>query len=184
MITLFKVLLSIPIGVGLVYPFWQSDVTGGILAELRFFGTVGTFFFIAIFLLLVYCYIQDLIKTLERVSPASRKAKPNSVWFMFLLPYNFIEDFVIVSNVTKSLEAEATVNPALASFKSYGMVSGLGWCIAQIVSLIPNELGSLAGLAAIGFWIWHWVFIRRVNKVLATHREQNASKGIEVCEHK
>lgn len=50
--------------------------------------------------------------------------------------------------------------------KSFGMVSGQGWCIAQIVSLIPNQIGSAAGLIALVFWMWHWVFIRRVNGVL------------------
>ena len=127
---------------------------------------------VLLFLLLVFFYILDLIKTLKLVSPAARKAQPKSVWLMFLLPYNFIEDFFIVANVAKSLEAEAAVNPALASFKSFGMVSGLGWCVAQIISLIPHPLGSLAGLMAMGLWGWHWAFIRRVNKVLIVSNSQ------------
>ena len=166
-LTLLKVILSIPIGIGLAYPFLRPDVPGGILGELNIFGPVGSLVAIAVFLLLVLFYVLDLIKTLKLVSPASRKARPNSVWFMFLLPYNFIEDFFIVSNVAKSLKAEAARNPALATFKSFGMISGLGWCTAQVVSLIPNQIGSAAGLIAIGFWIWHWVFIRRANGVLS-----------------
>lgn len=163
---LLKVILSIPVGIGLAYPFLRPDVPGGILAELKIFGPVGSVVAIAAFLLLVFFYALDLIRSLKLVSQASRKAKPNSVWFMFLLPYNFIEDFFIVSNVAKSLKAEAAVNPALATFKSFGMISGLGWCAAQVISLIPNQIGSGAGLVAIGFWIWHWVFIRRVNSAL------------------
>lgn len=165
-LTLLKLVLSIPIGIGLAYPFVRPDIAGGILGELRIFGPVGSLVAIAAFLLLVLLYALDLIKSLHLVSPASRKAVPNSVWFMFALPYNFIEDFFIVSNVAKSLKAEAAVNPALASFKSFGMISGLGWCAAQVISLIPNRVGSVAGLVAIGFWIWHWVFIRRVNSAL------------------
>jgi hypothetical protein len=163
---LLKILLSIPIGIGLVYPFFGSDVSGGILGELKVFGPVGTVLVILVFLLLVFFYARDLVRTLRLVSPAARKARPGSVWLMFLLPYNFIEDFVIVANVARSLEAEAAVNPALAGFRSFGMISGIGWCAAQIVSLIPHPIGSAAGLLAIVFWVWHWVFIRRANSVL------------------
>lgn len=166
MFTLFKIILSIPIGIGLAYPFLYPDTSAGILGELQIFGLVGSGIAIFVFLLLVYFYALDLIKSLKLISPASRKAKPNRVWFMFLLPYNFIEDFFIVFNVAKSLQAEAVVNPALAGFKSFGMMSGLGWCAAQVVSLLPNQIGAASGLLAIGFWIWHWLFIRRVNAVL------------------
>ncbi len=163
---LLKILLSVPIGIGLVYPFFMPDVSGGILGELKIFGPVGAVLAILVFLLLVFFYARDLVRTLRLVSPAARRARPGSVWFMFLLPYNFIEDFFIVANVARSLEAEAAVNPALAGFRSFGMVSGIGWCAAQIVSLVPHPVGSVAGLVAIVFWIWHWVFIRRANSLL------------------
>ena len=166
LITLLKIILSIPIGVGLAYPFLRPDTSGGILGELKIFGPTGSMVAMATFLLLVLFYALDLIKTLKLVSSSSRKTKPNRVWFMFLLPYNFIEDFFIVCNVANSLKAESMVNPALAKFKSFGVISGIGWCSAQVVSLIPNQIGSVSGLAAIAFWIWHWVFIRRANRAL------------------
>ncbi|MES2933079.1 MAG: hypothetical protein V4805_06280 [Pseudomonadota bacterium] len=166
MLTLLKIILSIPIGVGLAYPFLHPDISGGILGELKIFGPVGSVVALAVFLLLILLYALDLIRSLKLVSTASRKAKPSSVWLMFLLPYNFIEDFFIVCNVAKSLKAEAAVNPVLANFKSFGMISGVGWCSAQVVSLLPNQIGSVASLVAIVFWIWHWVFIRRANSIL------------------
>lgn len=165
-LTLLKALLSIPIGIGLAYPFLNPDAPGGILGELKIFGPTGSVAAVAVFLLLVFFYALDLIKSLKLVSPASRRARPNSVWLMFFLPYNFIEDFFIVANVANSLKAEAASNPALSTFKSFGMISGLGWCAAQVVSLVPNQIGSAAGLIAIVFWIWHWVFIRRANRAL------------------
>ncbi len=164
--TLLKIILSIPVGIGLIYPFLQPDASGGILAELQIFGPVGSLLAIIIFLLLVFFYARDLVNTLQLVAPASRTASPNSVWWMFVLPYNFIEDFFIIANVTKSLEAEAVSNPALGGFRSFGMKSGLGWCSAQVLSLIPNLLGSIAGLVAIFCWVWHWRFIRQVNRAL------------------
>lgn len=123
--------------------------------------------FALVFLALILCYALDLIKCLKLVSPAARAATPQSVWLMFLLPYNFIEDFFIVANIAKSLKAEAAVNPALATLQSYAMLPGLGWCTAQVISLVPNVLGSVAGLVAIGCWICHWLFIRRANKLLS-----------------
>jgi hypothetical protein len=163
---LLKAVLSVPIGIGLAYPFFRPDASGGILGELEIFGPAGMVAAIVVFLLLVFLYARDLVRTLRLVSPAARTASPGSVWLMFLLPYNFIEDFFIVANVARSLEAEATVNPALAVFKSFGMISGIGWCAAQIVSLVPHPVGSVAGLVAIAFWAWHWVFIRRANSLL------------------
>ena len=86
---------------------------------------------------------------------------------MFLIPYNFVEDFFIISNVASSLRREAQHNIALNSFKSFGTLSGLGWCAAQIVSLLPHEIGSVAGVLTFFLWVIHWRFIRRVNAVLA-----------------
>lgn len=161
-----KAILSIPAGVGLVYPLFHPELQGGILNELKLLGPAGAAVAVVVFLLLVVIYTRDLAKSLRLVSRSSRKAAPRSVWLMFLIPYNFIEDFFIVSNVASSLRAEATSNPALAKFKSFGMISGLGWCAAQIVSLAPNAVGSVAGAIAIPLWIWHWSFVRRANSSL------------------
>ena len=166
--TFLKVILSIPIGIGLAYPFLSPDVSGGILGELKIFGPAGSIVALILFLGLVILYAWDLMRILQCVSVHSRTAEPRSVWFMLLLPYNFIEDFFIVSNVAKSLETESQVNSSLRRFKSFGIISGWGWCVSQIISLIPNELGSAAGIVAIGFWIWHWVFIRRANRALVS----------------
>lgn len=165
-LTAIKILLSIPIGAGLAYSF-VDPAGGGILREIRMLGAAGSALAIGAFLALVYLYARDLRHTLQLVSPASRKASPNSVWLMFLLPYNFVEDFFIVANVGKSIEAEAHTNPALSGLKTFGLVSGYGWCAAQIISLVPGDLGSIAGLVAILFWAWHWVFVRKANHALA-----------------
>ncbi len=165
-ITFIKILLSVPAGIGLVYPFFDPMLRGGILGEMRLLGPAGSLLVAAGFLVLVFLYASDLKRALQRVSPGVRQASPNSVWFMFLPPYNFIEDFFIVANVADSLRAESRRNPALAGFRSFGMVSGLGWCAAQLVSLIPDTVGGVAGLIAIVLWVWHWRFVRRVGAAL------------------
>ncbi|MDN7491981.1 MULTISPECIES: hypothetical protein [Burkholderia] len=165
--TILKAILSIPIAFGLAYPVVHSSEDGGVLGEIAVLGAIGSIVAIAGFLALVYAYASDLRTTLKSVNRGSRAAEPNSVWLMFLLPYNFIEDFFIISNVAKSLEAESRINPALSGLRSFGRISGIGWCLAQVLSLIPNTIGSIAGGVAVFLWVWHWVFVRRTNKMLA-----------------
>lgn len=172
MLLFVKLKLSIPIGIALLYPLLQPEATGGILAELKGFGAVA-FAIAFVFLLLVVFYARDLARTLSMVSLESQVAKPASVWLMLLLPYNFIEDFFIVVHVAKSLELEAQRHPALSRFKSFGLASGITWCSAQIVSLLPNEFGAAASFVAVMGWVWHWIFIRRVLRALATNSQKN-----------
>ncbi|RQZ42419.1 hypothetical protein DIE16_03025 [Burkholderia sp. Bp9090] len=165
--TILKAILSIPIAFGLAYPLIHPAEGGGVLGEMEMLGPIGGIVVIAVFLALVYAYASDLRTTLKSVNRGSRAAEPNSVWLMFLLPYNFIEDFFIISNVAKSLEAESRINPALSGLRSFGRISGIGWCLAQVLSLIPNTIGTVAGGVAVLLWIWHWVFVRRANRMLA-----------------
>jgi hypothetical protein len=171
---LLKLALSIPIGIALLYQLLQPEASGGVLVELKVFGAAA-FAVVLVFLLLVAFYARDLARTLRMVSHESRVVKPASVWLMFLLPYNFIEDFFIVANVAKSLKLEAEDNPALSRFKSFGLASGITWCSAQIVSLVPNDIGSAAGCVAVIAWVWHWVFIRQANRALVTSGLANNS---------
>ncbi|MDG9925314.1 MULTISPECIES: hypothetical protein [unclassified Pseudomonas] len=167
MLLLIKIALSLPIAYGLAYPFLHPGAGGGILKEVEMLGPVGSLIAVLLFLMLVALYCRDLQRALALVRPAARKAKPRSVWLMFLLPYNFIEDFFIVANLAGSLREEALHNERLKLSRDAGLVSGWGWCAAQVVSLIPHQLGSLAGLLAILLWVVHWRFVRQANAALA-----------------
>ncbi|HJU39351.1 MAG TPA: hypothetical protein VJ724_07225 [Tahibacter sp.] len=162
-----KLLLTIPVAAALAYPLLVPGTNAGVFRELALVGPVGAVIIMVAFFVAVTYYCCDLQHVLERVAPESRVASPRSVWLMFLIPYNFVEDFFIVANVATSLEREAATNDALRPFASFGRRSGLGWCTAQIVSLVPHEAGSLAALAALVLWIAHWRLIRRVNAALA-----------------
>jgi hypothetical protein len=105
-----KALLSIPVGVGLAYPFIDPDAGNGMLRELSILGVTGSVA-AAVLLVFVRLHARDLKRSLELVFPVSRRAKTASVSLMFLLPYNF---FFIVGSVSKSLKAEAAINPVLA----------------------------------------------------------------------
>ena len=164
---LTKIALSLPIAYGLAYPFLYPEAGGGILKEVEMLGPLGSLVAVMLFLTLVAFYCRDLQRSLALVRPEARTAAPRSVWLMFLLPYTFIADFFIIANVAASLREEARHTERLRLPRAAGLVSGWGWCAAQVVSLIPHQLGSLAGALAIGLWIVHWRFVRRANAALA-----------------
>jgi hypothetical protein len=85
---------------------------------------------------------------------------------MFLIPYNFVEDFIIVGNLARSLRREASVNPKLHHLKGFGVSTGMGWCTAQLVSLVPGSVGEIGALIAAFFWAKHWHFVGRVNRLM------------------
>lgn len=164
---LSKIALSLPIAYGLAYPFLHPGAGGGIPKEVERLGPIGSLVAVLLFLILVAFYCGDLQRSLALVRPEARKAKPRSVWLMFLLPYNFIEDFFIIANVATSLREVAQHNERLRLPRDTGLVSGWGWCAAQIVALLPHQLGSVAGALTIALWIMHWHFVRGANATLA-----------------
>ena len=172
---LVKIVLTLPVTYALAYPFLNPSVAGGVFKEVEMFGLLGSVVLVAAFLAIIFLYCRDLYQSLSLVRPSARAASPRSVWLMFLIPYNFVEDFFIIANVANSLRREAQHNVALHPFKHFGMVSGLGWCAAQIVSLLPNAIGSIAGVLTLLLWIVHWRFIRQVNAALT-----EAARAIQV----
>ena len=157
---LLKLLLTALVTVALALPFFIPSMGSGMLEELQRLGGFNATVLITVFLLLVYFYCKDLQRVLTLIKPKNRAAKPNSVWLMFLIPYNFIEDFFIVYSVSKSLSNNEQRSIKYRINEDFGLLSGLGWCAAQILSLLPGIAGQLAGLLALVLWIIHWRFIR------------------------
>lgn len=161
-----KIVLSLVLLICGLAPFFEpSNETGTLdsIVTLGIFGSIGLFL---VFFTAIWFYCQSLQRCLSNISASNRKATPKSVWYMFLIPYNFIEDFFIVINISNSIEAEAKNNPKLSSINHFGLTTGLGWCIAQILSLIPNFGGQLAGLIGLILWLIHWRFIIKINQLL------------------
>ena len=173
LLILVKIALAIPVGFALTYSFLSPTKTGGIFKEMEMLGLPGSIVLTAVFFIAIYFYCRDLQRSLSLVRTSSRKASPRSVWLMLLIPYNFVEDFFIMANVAKSLQQEAQENPALASFKSFGMVTGIGWCAAQIVGILPNEIGSLGSALGLPLWIIHWRLIRKISFALSVAASAN-----------
>lgn len=163
---LLKLLLTLGVVTIVAFPFYFPAMGQSILWELQLVGVVPALFIVLGFLSLVFLYCRDLSQTLAAIAPAERTATPQSVWWMFAIPYNFVEDFFIIYHVSASLKNHYKHHPKQNLPTTTGLALGMGWCVAQIISLFPGLLGFIGGLIAIVLWIIHWRFIRSVNRRL------------------
>jgi hypothetical protein len=152
----------------LIWNLWRASAGEAVLQYyVQTVGAPGLAALVVAFFIAVGFYCRTLQRCLSLVAKPHRAADPISVWLMFLIPYNFIEDFFIVSKVARSLRLEASVNSRLSEYSRFGNWSGHGWCAAQLLSLLPGSIGEASGLAAILLWTKHWHFIAQVNRLLA-----------------
>lgn len=147
-------------------PYLDHSTNESVLNELLRIGIVPSILVIGAFFVMVAFYCRTLQRCLTLIKPENRKAKPTSVWYMFAIPFNFVEDFFIVIDVANSLEAEKKSNPRLKDVSDFGMVAGIGWSIAQVLSFVPNLVGQIAGLVGMVLVIYHWVHIAKINKLM------------------
>jgi hypothetical protein len=86
---------------------------------------------------------------------------------MLVIPWNFVEDFFIIESTARSLQNVASTRPGINDLLGhFGRRSGLGWCALQILSLVPHDVGSLAGVLALPLWLWHWRYVRKARAAL------------------
>jgi hypothetical protein len=149
-----------------VDPFIQDGANQSVLGELSVIGIIPSVFIGIGFFIMVGFYCHTLQKCLKLIQPQHRKIEPRSVWYMFLIPFNFVEDFFIVIHLANSIDQERIHNSKLNQISDSGLYSGIGWSIAQILSFIPNVIGQLAGLVGMILLIYHWITIVRINKLM------------------
>ncbi len=163
---LVRLTLTMLIVAWAILPFIDSTTSESVLGEIYSIGIVWTVFIIISFFIMVAFYCRTLQKCLMLIQKENRKTEPHSVWYMFAIPFNFVEDFFIVINIANSLEEEKKTNDALKNISDFGMVSGIGWSIAQVLSFIPNMVGQIAGLVGMVLVIYHWLHIAKINRLL------------------
>lgn len=150
-----------------VMPYYDDSRNDSVLNEVLRIGILQSVLILGAFFVMVGFYCRTLQRCLTLIQPQNRKMKPTSVWYMFAIPFNFVEDFFIVINLANSIEEEKQSNLKLKRVTDFGMVSGIGWSIAQILSFIPNEVGQTAGLVGMILVVYHWVQIAKINRLLA-----------------
>ena len=164
-----KLILTIILVIWAAQPFIISTNEASILSEIYRIGVIPSIVIMLSFFVMVAFYCRTLQRCLTLIKPENRKAKPTSVWYMFAIPFNFVEDFFIVINVANSIEEEKKSNIKLKNVSDFGMVSGIGWSIAQVLSFIPNIVGQIAGLVGMILVIYHWILIAKINRLLNTN---------------
>lgn len=165
---LIRIILTALLLAWAIYPYISNTSEESVLAEIFKIGIVPSILIMGSFFVMVAFYCRTLQKCLALIKPENRKAEPKSVWYMFAIPFNFVEDFFIVINIANSLDAEKKSNSKLNTVSDFGIVSGIGWSIAQILSFIPNIVGQIAGLIGMILVIYHWKQISKINTLLSS----------------
>jgi hypothetical protein len=142
----------------------------GVIASVRSTGLALSLAVVVGFFAAVAWYCVSLQHCLEAVAPSNRTLKPTRVWLMYVPFYNITEDFFIIHALTRSLQNEARTNERLRGIRYFGSISGFGWCVGQVLSLIPTTLGEVASLMALVLWGIHWVEVRRMLQRLSNPR--------------
>jgi len=149
-----------------ILPYIDNSSNESVLGEIFKVGILPSVLIIFSFFVMVAFYCRTLQKCLTLIKPENRKAKPKSVWYMFAIPFNFVEDFFIVINIANSIEEEKKSNSNLNGISDFGMISGIGWSISQVLSFIPSMVGQVAGLVGMILVIYHWTLVVKINKLL------------------
>ena len=138
-------------------PLWVPGWGPGLIGEIGLVPFPGNLAIIAGFLLLVALYCLTLQRLVRRAGAGSGA----SVWWMFAIPANFVEDFYIVQRVG------AAIAPRIGRAElGWWRWLGFGWCILQLVSLLPGELGRVGGALAILLWLAQWVLTLSITRRL------------------
>jgi hypothetical protein len=164
--TWIRIAGTLVVAPAILLPLMQNGTTG-VIAGVRSTGIVTSLTVVGVFLIAVALYCGSLQRCMELIAPSNRTMKPARVWLMFVPFYNITEDFFIVQALTRSLQNEAAGNQRLKGVRSFGSVSGFGWCTAQVLSLVPTSLGQIASAAAFVLWIAHWFRVQRLSRMLS-----------------
>lgn len=164
--TIIKLVLTLLLVLIVIYPYFEFGQVPGGLNEFQSLGLPLSILITIIFFTAIAFYCKSLQKVLEKITPENRTRKPKSVWYMYLIPFNFIEDFFIVIDLSNSLTNEMKTKANLAKFGDFGLTLGIGWSVAQLFSFIPNIIGQVSGFVGILMWILHWRLMHEISKEL------------------
>jgi hypothetical protein len=143
-----RVVGTLLVVVALSYPLWAPQWGAGLLGEIFVVPFPGNLLIVVGFLALVALYCRTLQVTMRRAG----SSRSGSVWWMFAVPANFVEDFYIVRRIGSVLRGR--IAPRI---HSSWLLLGHGWCAFQLVSLLPGAVGLTGGTVAVVAWLAHWV---------------------------
>jgi hypothetical protein len=127
--------------------------------------------FLPVCLLPLIFYIITLQKALQRCALENQAMDPAQVWLLLIPVFNLAWQFVVVSNIAKSLEKEFR-SRNLPIEPEPGKTVGLAFCILSVCSMIPF-LGFLTAVAGLVCWIVYWIKIANFSSTLFLAQLQN-----------
>lgn len=157
---LATIVLTAPVLALLTQPLWAPQWGAGILGEVAALGPLWATIAIAGFFGAVALYCSVLHRIARSLPETAAGPRPRSVWLMFAIPFNFVEDFFIVC------ELGAALGRARVARASAWRTIGLAWCALQIVSLVPGVAGQSAGVVALAVWVAHWILSAQILRKL------------------
>lgn len=116
-------------------------------------------------------YLITLQNTLKEVKYENRKMEPGLVWLMFIPLFNLVWQFIVITRVADSIQAELTERGQQVTERP-GYNIGLSYAILSVCSLLPIPfIKSLLSLAALICFIIHWVKIAEYKRLLIHTRD-------------
>lgn len=136
-------------------------------------GLVAIFFLILLLIPAIF-YVLTLQNTLKAIQPQNRKMAPINVWLLFIPIFNFVWNFFVVTNITKSIDAEYAskgVNDKTMNTYNIGLAMSILYCI----NWIPL-LSVLTAIPTLICWILFWVQISgHKNRIIALSQSTPAT---------
>jgi hypothetical protein len=110
-------------------------------------------------------YLLTLQSALERCSLESRAMSPGMVWLLLIPLFNAVWQFIVVINISKSLQNEFAKRNLAAHSVDFAKLLGLALSILTILGVIPI-VGLIFALGAGVCWILYWVKIAGYSRML------------------
>ena len=125
-------------------------------------------------------YLITLQKTLEAISPENRRMAPGQVWLLFIPLFNFIWQFMVVTNISDSIRDECyrLSIPVSEDRPTYNI--GLAKNILGLCGFIP-VLGIFCSIASIICWIVYWVKVNEYKNLIIANKDNDmldAERGV------
>ncbi|PVD53752.1 hypothetical protein DC498_04380 [Terrimonas sp.] len=122
-------------------------------------------------------FVLTLQKTLNVISPESRRMRPGQVWLLLIPFFNLVWLFITVSRIADSIKNESmrlhiTTDEGRPT---YGI--GLIMCIFYVTGSILYQLrfipltGAIFSLAGIICWILYWIKVNDYKNLILSNKD-------------
>jgi hypothetical protein len=126
-------------------------------------------------------YLNTLRNTIIAISEENRKIKANNVWLLLIPVWNVFYQYIVITNLTRSLNFEFKKRGITYSYENPAYVFGMLYCTMFIICCIPfiidyststgisdilNIIGYIIWAVGIIFWILFWIKTNNYKNIL------------------